>query len=99
MSDRITEIIDSQFSDITSYKTPEEQSPLYIAVAEKYSEITKEALPEESYEENCAKIWKWYYNKYSYPDMARGHGLSRSVSRTTCLLYTSSVPLCFISTS
>ena len=83
MSDRITEIIDSQFSDITSYKTPEEQSPLYIAIAEKYNDITGETLPEESYEENCAKIWKWYYNKYSYPDMARGHGLSRSVSRTT----------------
>lgn len=83
MSDRITEIINSQFSDIAAGRDPDDLSPLYIAVAEKYNDITGETLPEESYEENCAKIWKWYYNKYSYPDMARGHGLSRSVSRTT----------------
>lgn len=60
MSDRITEIINSQFSDIAAGRDPDDLSPLYIAVAEKYNDITGETLPEESYEENCAKIWKWY---------------------------------------
>lgn len=83
MSDRITEIIDSQFSDIAAGRDPDNLSPLYDVVVEEYSEITKETLPEKTYEENCAKIWEWYNKKYSYDDMARGHGLSRSVSRTT----------------
>lgn len=85
METKIAEIIEREFSDILYLFHSKEpiQTALYQYISEQYEAITGEATTEDVSEDQCKRIWTWYYNTYFQTNTKGKQGLSRSISRVT----------------